>query len=241
MGMNFQTDILNSSGKVLPLYKNLRRPPNIEGFRDEIFLTTIRGTLSLVVLFLLIVIHVPVAADSLKRYQLNVPWPTILPPNLTGRTLLVSMPKAAPGFDTSALVYYDNESYKLRYDIENKWVDTPARMLLPLLVLYLEATGKFKAVLSTATASPFGGELRLDTEIMRLRQESLPDRNEVYLVFRAQVLDIAMHQVVATKVFEIRQHAGDKGQENAEACVWATNQAFAQVLKNLKNFIIQLK
>jgi cholesterol transport system auxiliary component len=198
-------------------------------------INVLRGYLSRLLLILLIASSVPVAAEPPKRYQLHVPWPIILPPNLTGRTLLVSMPKAAPGFDTSALVYYDND-YKIRYDIENQWVETPARMLWPLLVLSLEATGKFKAVLSAAT-SPIACELRLDTEIVRLQQESLPDRSEVYLVFRAQLLDMAMSQVVATKVFEIRQNAGDKGKGNAKTGVWATNQAFALVLKKLKNFV----
>ena len=235
--MNFQTDVLNPAGKVLPLdHKNL------EYFQNGLLLANIRGYLCLLMLVLLIVIHVPVTAESVKRYQLNVPWPTILPPNLTGKTLLVPMPKTAPGFDTLALVYYDQENYQLRYDVDNQWVDTPARMFLPLLVLYLEATGKFKAVLSTTTtSSPVGGELHLETEIMRLRHESLSHRSEVYLVFRAQLLDTVKHQVIATKVFEIRQPAGDTDQKHAETYVWATNQAFALVLKKLKNFIIQLK
>jgi len=195
----------------------------------------LRGYLSRFLLILLIASSVAVAAEPPKRYQLDVPWPVILPPNPTGRILLISMPKTAPGFDTSALVYYDN-NYKITYDIENQWLDTPARMLLPLLVLFLQATGKFKAVLSVAT-SPFACDLRLDTEIVRLRQETLSDHSEVYLVFRAQLLELAVPRVVATKVFEIRQYAGDKGKGNAETGVWATNQAVAQLLNQLKHFV----
>lgn len=188
---------------------------------------------SLLVLLLFMASSVPATANPFKRtYLLDVPLPTIPPANPRGKTLLVSMPKAAPGFDTPAQVYI-RKPYQLEYYSKSQWVDTPARMLLPLLVHRLEATGQFQAVLSAAT-SPVASELRLETEIMRLQQEFLTEPSQVRLVLRAQLLDMEARKVLATRVFEI---VGNALGENAEGGMLATNQAVALVLKELAAFV----
>jgi cholesterol transport system auxiliary component len=187
-------------------------------------------------LLLLTAASVPATADTFKRtYLLDVPLPTIAPVNQTGKMLLVSMPKAAPGFNTPAQVYI-RTPYQLEYYGKSQWVDTPARMLLPLLVLHLEATGQFKAVLSAMT-STFASELRLDTEIVRLQQEFLTYPSQVRIVLRAQLLDMEARQVLATRVFETTENA--RG-ENAEGGMLATNRAVARLLKKLTAFIVEL-
>lgn len=191
----------------------------------------LRSYLSLFVLISLITYNVTTLATP-KIYLLNVPLEDIPPANKNGRTLLVSMPKATPGFDTPALVYtYDGS--ELKYYDKSQWVTSPARMLLPLIVHSLEAMGKFRAVLSAAT-SPIACELRLDTEIVRLQQEFITNPSQVHLVFRAQLLDMAKRQVEATRVFEITKEIPEN---NATGGVEATNLAVEQLLKSLKEFI----
>ena len=123
----------------------------------------------------------------------------------------------------------------LEHYSNSQWVDTPARMLLPLLVLRLESTGKFSAVLSAAT-SPVAGELRLDTEIIRLQQEFLSEPSQVRLILRAQLLDMVAREVVVTQLFEIVK---DTPSENAQGGVVATNDAVAQVLDELTAFMVK--
>lgn len=173
------------------------------------------------------------AATPEQTYLLDIPLPTIPPANPTGKTLLVSMPQAAPGFDTPAQVYIRTPS-RLEYYSKSQWVASPARMLLPLLISRLEATGQFKAILSAVTSSPIISEWRLDTEIIRLQQEFLTEPSQVRLVLRAQLLDLVARQVLATQTFEITKSAPS---QDAEGGLLATNQVVAQLLKKIAEWV----
>ena len=182
------------------------------------------------ILFSLISLNI-IAAP--KIYLFNVPLQTI-PAKMQGdKMLLVSIPKAAPGFDTSALIY-TNDGYEIKYHDGIQWADTPTRMLLPLLVHYLETSGKFKAVLS-ATTAPIASELRLGTEILRLQQEFFTEPSQVRLVLRVQLFDMENRQVKATKVFEVIENAVSK---DAEGSIFATNEAIVILLNKVVNFIV---
>jgi len=180
----------------------------------------------------------PANATAPKSYLLDIPFESLSTSNPQGKVLLVSMPQAAAGYDTAGLMYI-RTPYILEYYTESRWVDTPAQMLLPLLVHSLEATGYFNAVLSANSAAAVSGELRLDTEIIRLYQDFQTEPSQVHLVLRAQLLDMVTRQVIATHVFEVKEFSPS---QNAEGNVIATNQAVANVLKILAKFVIaQLK
>ena len=83
-------------------------------------------------------------------------------------TLIVNPPHAAAGFDSPRIIYV-REAHKLEYFAHSEWVDPPARMLAPLLVAAVENSGAFRAVVLTPSAA--AGDLRLDTEIIRLQHE----------------------------------------------------------------------
>src|SRR3989338_6207209 len=59
--------------------------------------------------------------------------------------LAVSMPRARAGFDTAQMVWV-RQAHGLEVYSRNRWADTPARMLAPLLVQALERSGAFHAV-----------------------------------------------------------------------------------------------
>ncbi len=189
------------------------------------------------ILFLLMITPA-VAADKPKIYLFDGGWDQIIrqtnDTGKTGKTLLISMPNAAPGFDIPMLMY-SKGGYELEYYTEARWVDTPARMLLPLLVYRLEATGLFKAVLSAAT-SPIAAELRLDTEIVRLQHLRKTYPYPTRLVLRVQLLDMDAHQVIATQVFKIEKNAPS---DSAEGGMFAAQDAVALVLKKLENFVAE--
>ncbi|MCK5876773.1 MAG: membrane integrity-associated transporter subunit PqiC [Candidatus Marithrix sp.] len=169
-----------------------------------------------------------------KVYLFNIPLKTI-PDNMQGdKKLLVSIPKAASGFDTPALIYTNN-GYEIKYHDGVQWADSPARMLLPLIVHYLETSGKFKAVLS-ATTAPIASELRLDTEILRLQQESFTEPSQVRLVVRVQLFDMAKRQVKATQIFKIVVNSVSK---DAEGSVFAINEAMIIFLNKLVDFVVK--
>lgn len=148
-------------------------------------------------------------------------------------TIEIAFPRAGPGFDTTDMMY-TRGAYELDRFAVNRWVDTPPRMLSPLLVRALDDTGSFRAVVEApATAS---ADYRLDTEIVRLVQNfaATPSRAEVAV--RAQLTDLRTRRVVATQVFEDTEVSTT---ESAAGGVAAANAALARVLSRIARFCVE--
>ena len=142
-------------------------------------------------------------------------------------TLIVSPPHGAAGFDSQRMMYLRHAD-QLEYFAHNEWIDTPARMLAPLLVAALGNTGGFRAVVQTP--SPAAGELRLDTEILRLQQEFLDTPSRVRLTLRATLAESATRRVIATREFEAVVVAAS---DDPHGGVVAANRAVQTVLDEL--------
>jgi len=164
----------------------------------------------------------------------NLPTPANSPTMpATGQTLIINPPHAAAGFDSQRIMYL-REPFKLAYFAQSEWVDPPARMLGPLLVGALAKTGSFRAVaLTSATAS---GDLRLDTEIIRLQQEFLTQPSQVRFTLRAYLVDDKTRRVLAWREFDANTSSKS---EDAYGGVVAANQAVQAVLKDLSQFLTE--
>ena len=114
-------------------------------------------------------------------------------------TLIVTPPHAAAGFDSPRIMYL-RQTDKLEYFAHNEWVDTPARMLAPMIVTAVGTSGAYRAVV--ITPSPASGEMRLDTEILRLQHEFLGSQSRVRFTLRAYLVESATRQVIASRDFE---------------------------------------
>ncbi len=151
------------------------------------------------------------------------------PPN-AGPTLIVNPPHAAAGFDSQRIIYV-RETHKIEYFAHSEWVDPPARMLAPLLVGALEGTGAFRAVVPTPTAA--AGELRLDTEIVRLQHEFATVPSRVRFTLRATLVDEKARRVLASREFDAAIPAAS---DDPRGGVVAANRAVQTVLENLAAF-----
>ena len=109
-------------------------------------------------------------------------------------TLVVNPVRAASGFDSQRIIYM-REPYKLECFARSEWMDTPARMLGPLLVASVAQTGAFKAVVLTPGLA--SGGLRMDTEIIRLQQEFHTSPSSVRFTLRAYLVDEKTRRVAA--------------------------------------------
>ena len=70
----------------------------------------------------------------------------------TAPTLVVHPPHAAAGYDSPRIVY-TREPHRLDYYAHSEWVDTPARMLTPLIVAAVVRGGALHAVVPTPSGS----------------------------------------------------------------------------------------
>jgi len=149
---------------------------------------------------------------------------------VTAPTLTVSPPHAAAGFDSRRIVYM-RQAGQLEYFAHNEWIDTPARMLAPLIVAAVGSGGAFHAVVQTP--SPAGGEIRLDTEILRLQHEFLQAPSRVRFTLRAYLVESATRRVIASREFDDTVPAAT---EDPHGGVVAANRAVQNVLEALSAF-----
>ncbi len=146
-------------------------------------------------------------------------------------TLIVNPPRAASGFDSSRIIYV-REAHKLEYFANSEWIDPPARMLGPLLVSAIERRRTFGAVVLSAGAA--AGDLRLDTEIVRLQQEFLASPSRV----RFTLVEDKTRRVLAWREFDASVPAAS---ETPYGGVVAANLAVQGVLAELALFLTEGK
>lgn len=148
----------------------------------------------------------------------------------TAPTLTVSPPHAAAGFDSRRIMYV-RQADQLEYFAYNEWIDTPARMLAPLIVAAVESSGAFRAVVQMP--SPAAGEMRLDTEILRLQHEFSSTPSRVRFTLRAYLVESVTRRVIASREFDAAVPASS---EDPQGGVVAANRAVQTVLENLSAF-----
>lgn len=139
-------------------------------------------------------------------------------------TLLVGIPRAGAGYDSPRMAYA-SEPHALAYFARHQWVDTPARMLQPLLARAAEGTGRFEAVVQAPTS--VAASLRLDTEIVQLVQDFSVRPSVVRVVLRVQLVELDARRVVATR--EVKA-SSPTASDDPLAGVDAANRALAEVL-----------
>ena len=150
----------------------------------------------------------PKPGGESERYRLDdlageaaaaAPMPGCTPGAPGAATLLVAVPSAAAGFDSNRMVYV-REPQRLQAFAQSEWVDTPARLLAPLIVRALEQSGTFCAVLMAPAAAVTS--MRLVTELIRLQQDFSTQPSQVRLSLRAWLIDTRTRQVLAWQVFD---------------------------------------
>jgi cholesterol transport system auxiliary component len=144
--------------------------------------------------------------------------------------LAVSVPRARAGYDTAQMAFV-RAPYELEYFAKSRWADTPSRMLAPLLVQALEQAGGFRAVVQAPNAVP--ADLRLDTELVRLRQNFGTRPPQIELALRAQLVDVRSRRVLATAEFD---EVEPTTREDAYGGVVAANRALQRILVRLADF-----
>lgn len=149
-----------------------------------------------------------------------------------GPVLAVDAPRARAGFATAQIAYV-RQPHKLEYYAKSRWVDTPARMLAPLLAQALAQGGGFRAVVQAP--SPLAADLRLDTELIRLQQDFSMPTSRVQLTLRAQLMDVNAGKLIAAQDFDIVESAPSA---DAYGGAIAANRALQRLLLQLNTFSV---
>jgi cholesterol transport system auxiliary component len=175
----------------------------------------------------------PEPSPPAQAYLLTPQLPLQEASSPSSLTLVISTPRAAAGYTSSQMAYM-RRPYELNYFSRNEWVDTPARMLAPILVNALEASGYFYSVAPSHVRML--ADLRLETEILRLVQDFSTQPSEGHLMLQARIIDLNTGQEIASRIFEAREPAP---KEEPYGGVVALNEALAGILSELAAFCAQ--
>lgn len=148
--------------------------------------------------------------------------------------IVVAEPRSQAGYATVRMAYMKRD-YALDYFANSQWADTPARMLQPLLVAALEATGHYAAVLRAPAAVAAG--LRVDTEVVHMEQVFVTQPSRMRIAVRVQLIDPQRGQVLGTRLFDVNAAAPT---DDAYGGVRAANQMLTPLLKDVAAFCVSL-
>ncbi len=148
------------------------------------------------------------------------------------KTILVSKPFSAPGYGSYRMPYIE-KPFEISYYTRNRWVDTPAKMLQPLIVQALQDTHYFRAV----TAAPFVGQVdnRIDTNLIYLRQNLTKQPSTIELAIQMQIVNIKNQKVIASRLFQTEEVVL---MNNPYSSVLAINQAMERFLHAMTKFVL---
>lgn len=172
----------------------------------------------------------PVKNDALSTFSLQAQFERVTSAVSDAPVLLVARPRAHSGFESSRMAYV-RKPFELEYFSQNQWVDTPEKMLAPLLVQAFEASGAFSAVSQAAGAVT--AQLRLDSEIVRLQQEFIAAPSRVRFTLRAQLIDVARRRIIATREFDVTENSVS---DDPYGGVVAANRAVYRVLNEAAGY-----
>lgn len=172
----------------------------------------------------------PVKTKPASAYEIDQ-IPTYVPQKKKHAVnILVLLPDEVTAYNTTSMAY-TLRPYEISYYSQSRWSETPAQMLLPLLVQTLQKTNYFQAVLTP----PFGGkyDYTLVTQILRLEQDFTHTPAALVFVVRAQLNQISSDRMIATKEIRVVQ---PMMRNDAYSGVVAANQAVEKILKQMAEF-----
>lgn len=201
---------------------------------------TVRNTICNLSLIMFIVsllsgcsIFSPVKTDNYTTYVLNAS-PQVTKKSYRQNTLLVSSVEADYLYNTNDMAY-TTQAYQVDYYAKNKWSDTPAKMLQPLLLKSLRNSRHFHAVTTSVNVVRY--DYILNTRILELRQVFTRHAGFVIFKLHAEIVNAKTGQILASKEFIsikcMRQFSPYGG-------VVAANKAVSNVLTQLNYYLFKI-
>lgn len=146
------------------------------------------------------------------------------------RSLRIGSTSSAPGLLTAKMAY-QRSAAQLEYFALHRWVEPPATMLANALARDLEASGLFSTVLSGS--ADVVAELRLDSQLLKLRQVFEDDSSRIEFVVRIDLVSVADRTLLLSEVLSY----GEPAAPNPVAGVAAANRGLQQFLEDLRRLL----
>lgn len=174
----------------------------------------------------------PVKVKESNTYKLQASATKPLVKSPSYKTLYVSSPTSAAGFNSEDMRYV-KVPYLLESFAYNQWVAKPEDMLAPILVHSLQTTNYFKAVIP----NNFTGKanFRLDSEVLLLQQDFLQKPSHETFSLRVALIDVKRDKIIAARVFSVKEKAP---YDTPYGGVIAANRALDKLLSQIRQFVV---
>ena len=122
--------------------------------------------------------------------------------------------------------------HEIEYFARHRWVDSPARMLEPLLIRAATQSGLYRSV--TEAGSGARADWRLDSKLLHLQQVCRLNPSELQLALRVSLVEISSARPIASRVLSVSEPITER---TPYAGVEAANRAVARLLNELQQFL----
>ena len=175
----------------------------------------------------------PVKIVPQSSYIINKVPPPIITTHKRSSILLVLPPATVPAFNTTQMAYRLSP-YQIAYFGENRWAETPAEMLKPLIIQALQNTQHYRGIVTP----PYMGsqyDYILTIQILELIQDFQYKIPLLRITLHAQ-LSSPSNRLIKTQQFTIIEPLSAK---TPYAGVIAANEATARLLNQLVLFCLK--
>ena len=174
----------------------------------------------------------PIKRSTVANYTLTNVSQLKLHKKPSNLTLLISQPTASPGYQTSDMIYAE-QPYRLQSFAVNRWIASPAQMLMPLLVQSLKNSGYFKAVVAAPVAVV--ADYQLNTHLLEFKQNFAKDPSQVIIRIQADLINSKTHLIISSHIFVTTINAAAN---TPYAGVIAANQSTGDLMQAITRFVV---
>lgn len=146
----------------------------------------------------------PVKTESINEYVVDTVSYGIHTHRGTTKTLAVSLPTANAIYRTKEMAY-SIKPHEINYFAKNRWAETPAQMLHPLMIQTLQNAHHFKVVAPPTGIGRY--DLLLSTQVLKFYQDFCESGSVFRLTVRAQMIKVSNGKVLASKEFTVIEPA----------------------------------
>jgi cholesterol transport system auxiliary component len=168
--------------------------------------------------------------EPILTYLLEIEQTGPVASNPSGPVLMVSNVRAQTGVGSIQILYLER-AFELRQYRYSQWAERPDRMLEPILLNALEASGQFEAVVGVAYGT--FADVRLDTSRIQLQHQIFEEPSQARVRMRVQIIDLDTQEVLGTRIFDETEPAPS---ENPYGGVTAMNLALGRVIDQIVTF-----
>jgi len=173
----------------------------------------------------------PIKNPISNEYQLSQFSAARLSQHAEKHSILVSLPEAAAGYDSTDMIYVE-KPFELRAYANNAWISAPNNMLLPLITQSLQQSGLFFAVASNVTGTQT--DYRLDSQLIELKQNFLRKPSTLDLSLKITLIRQHDDEIVASAVF---RESVPCESDSPYGGVLAANKATLNLTAKVTNFV----